>query len=120
MLAAGLAVLASGCGGSSPATAPTTPDVFAGQPTRSVDEQLIRGGQLYVTDGCQACHSVNGRDLGGPSFHNLAARRSDAQLLRAVMGHIALHPPSPALVALAHQPRAARALVTFIESITSG
>ncbi len=114
-----LAALAGGCGGSS-GTAVTEPDVFAGQPTRPVDELLVRGGQLYVTDGCQACHSVNGSNQGGPTFHNLAVRRSDAQLIRGVMRHVALQPPSPALVRLGHDRASARALVTFIESITSG
>jgi mono/diheme cytochrome c family protein len=114
-----LAALLGGCGGAAH-TATTTPDPFAGEPTRPVDARVARGGVLYVNDGCAACHSVDGRDLGGPTFRNMAAHRSDRALLLGVTHHIALTPPSPALRALAHRPADARALVDFIEQITTG
>ena len=118
-----VAALLGGCGSSGPSSshvATDTPSVFAGEPTRPVDARVIRGGQLYVADGCQACHSVDGSRGGGPTFRNLAARRSDRQLLRAITHHVALTPPSPALAALARRPADARSLADFIESITSG
>jgi mono/diheme cytochrome c family protein len=120
VLAVALAALLGGCGASSPPATTTTPDVFAGEPTRPVDARVIRGGALYVTDGCSACHTVDGRALVGPTFRGLAAHRSDGQLRHAVIHHIALHPPSAALVALAHRPADARALVDFIESVRAG
>ncbi len=116
-----LALLVAGCGSSSTsgATVVTTPDVFKGQPTRPIDERVVRGGELYVTDGCHACHSTDGSKGGGPSFHDLAAHRSDAQIVRGIAHHIALHPPSPALVALAHRRADVRALADFIETISA-
>jgi mono/diheme cytochrome c family protein len=120
--ALGLVVLApllglAACGSSAPRT--TTPDVFAGQPVRPVDARVNQGGVLYVADGCQACHSVDGSAKAGVSFRGLAARRSDRALLRAVVHH----PPGTtrlaAVAALAHRPRDARELVDFIESVTA-
>jgi mono/diheme cytochrome c family protein len=116
-----LALLVAGCGSGSKsgATVVTTPDVFKGQPTRPIDERVVRGGELYVTDGCHACHSTDGSRGGGATFRDLAAHRSDAQIVRGIAHHIALTPPSPALVALAHRRADVRALADFIETISA-
>ena len=79
----------------------------------------MRGGTLYVTDGCHACHSTDGSKDVGPTFRDLAAHRSDAQIVRGIAHHIALTPPSPALVALAHRRADVRALADFIETISA-
>lgn len=112
-----LSVALSACGSSSPAT--TTPDPFVGQPDRPVDVRVVRGGRLYVSDGCQACHSVDGRRLTAVTFRGLGARRSDRRLLQAVTHHPAVGAGLPAVAALAQRPGDARALVDFIESVTA-
>jgi cytochrome c551/c552 len=85
----------------------------------AIDERVVRGGTLYVTDGCHACHSTDGSKDVGPTFRDLAAHRSDAQIVRGIAHHIALTPPSPALVALAHRRADVRALADFIETISA-
>lgn len=97
-----------------------TIDQQPGLPTRPVDVRVVNGGVLYVQDGCQACHSVDGTNKGARTFRDLANHRSDAALLHSVSHHIALHPPSAALVALRHRPRDVRALVDFIEQLARG
>ncbi len=113
-----LAALLGGCG--TAAKQAPTKDVFAGQPTRPVDTRVVSGGVLYVRDGCQACHSVDGTDKGARTFRDLANHRSDGALLKAVGHHIALTPPSAAMLALRNRPADVRALVDFIEQLARG
>jgi mono/diheme cytochrome c family protein len=97
-----------------------TVDAQPGLPTRPVDVRVVNGGVLYVQDGCQACHSVDGTNKGARTFQDLANHRSDATLLHSVADHVALHPSSAAIIALRHRPRDVRALVDFIEQLARG
>jgi hypothetical protein len=104
----------SGCGSKQAATS----DPLSDLPARPVDVRVVNGGVLYVKDGCQACHSVDGTNKGARTFLNLASHRSDAALRDAVGHHVALNPPSAALTALRHRPGDVQALVDFIEQIS--
>lgn len=73
LLACALALAAAGAGGcgggsgsgaSGASPAPGSPAAL-----------LARGRQLYVSDGCSGCHTLNGTRLSGPSWKGLAGSR---------------------------------------------
>lgn len=79
---AGLALLACGCGGSSttngtsanaPASTGTSSPTTGAATTGAKGGGLVaQGSRLYQTDGCSACHSLNGARIVGPTWKGLA------------------------------------------------
>jgi cytochrome c oxidase subunit 2 len=66
-------LLVAGCGGgnagsgtTSPATTPTA------QPPAPASELVSTGKGLYTSKGCNACHSLNGSRIVGPTWKGLA------------------------------------------------
>lgn len=55
-------------------TAPTSPARARSGPPRSATEVLARGETLYASDGCAACHSLDGSAGAGPSLDGVAGR----------------------------------------------
>ncbi|HZT52898.1 MAG TPA: cytochrome c [Gaiellaceae bacterium] len=97
---------------------------------------VARGKNLYQSDGCSACHSLNGAPGAGPTFKGLAGSRvslSSGQTVTADAAYLArsiadpdaqivdgyrpgIMPAAIAQYDLADKPADIRALVAFIES----
>jgi mono/diheme cytochrome c family protein len=133
--ATALLLALAGCGSSS------GPGISAGvttPPTYSATENLSnRGAQLYVSDGCSACHSSDGSRSVGPTFRSLAYAKvtlATGQTVTATPAFLrrelldpaaapvkgypaALMERGVAPARLAGRPRDVTALVTFIEDL---
>jgi mono/diheme cytochrome c family protein len=87
--ACGLAVVASGCGGSSNGTTSPTTRAGPGPPTEvQPPTQGEPGRQLIVQSGCLACHQVgaNGNGTLAPNLTHIGARLSRSAILRSLRG----------------------------------
>jgi mono/diheme cytochrome c family protein len=74
---------------------PPPPTTTAAKPTQSPAKLAALGRQLYMSDGCSGCHSLDGSAGAGPTFKGLAgstvtltdgstATADDAYLARAI------------------------------------
>jgi cytochrome c oxidase subunit 2 len=54
-------------------TAPASTTTAAAGPVPITPALVARGKALYTSDGCSACHSLNGSAGAGPTFKGLAA-----------------------------------------------
>lgn len=45
-------------------------------PGEPLDSALVHAGELLFQRQCAACHTLDGREVVGPSLHDVAARRS--------------------------------------------
>jgi mono/diheme cytochrome c family protein len=100
-----VAVALSGCGGGSD-------DDGAG--TTATTPVRISGERVLTGAGCLACHQIGERGSSGPgdSLAGIGARRSSAQIRRALQDH---EPPVPAYGRLT--PRNRNALVAYLASL---
>lgn len=74
LLAGALLVLvAAGCGSGS-VVAPTARTVVGELPKPGKGD-AAKGKQLYVSLGCNACHTLDGARSAGPTFKNLAGKQ---------------------------------------------
>jgi cytochrome c oxidase subunit 2 len=118
------------------ATTPTTPTTPAPTTGNAQAALVARGKQLYTSDGCAACHSLNGTASVGPSFKGLAGssvtlttgqavtadnrylgesiRDPDAQVVKGYQAGIM--PPAIASFDLAAKPQDVDALVAFMKA----
>ena len=99
-----LVVAIAGCGGDDDDRSDTIPAT----PSRLSGERILTGA------GCLACHQIGDRGSGGPggSLAGIGARRSPAQIRRALIDH---EPPVPAYRRLT--PRNQDALVAYLASL---
>jgi mono/diheme cytochrome c family protein len=140
---------AASSGATTPATTQVTTTSTTSPPTTNVTSSpaatgavpttpalVARGAKLYSSDGCSACHSLNGSPGVGPSFKGLAGSMvrlasgqtvtaDDAYLERSITDPdaqiVAGYRPGvmPAAIAqydLASKPEDIRALVAFIDA----
>ncbi|HEX4109295.1 MAG TPA: cytochrome c [Solirubrobacteraceae bacterium] len=141
-LAVGLVLAgAVGCGGRSTSTtsAPPVTTVTSAPtpfPYDAAQQGEMAGSTLYLNDGCEACHSLNGQRGVGPSFQSLGnsfARLRDGHRVLVTFAFIreAIATPAKAPIAgyplapmrqasarlgLAHRPKDVAALADFIEA----
>jgi cytochrome c oxidase subunit 2 len=98
---------------------------------------LAQGRQLYVTQGCQGCHTLNGNLSTGPSWKGLYGRRvrlASGRTVIATAAYLKEHILDPNALTvsgypgdvmaeaiqgddLGRKPAYVRALVAFIESV---
>ena len=99
-----LAVAVAGCGGGDDEPADTTPAA----PVRLSGERVLTGA------GCLACHQIGDRGKSGPgdSLDAIGARRSPAEIRRALVDH---EPPVPSYRRLTS--RNQDALVAYLASL---
>lgn len=143
---AGLAALLAlailcGCGGSSSprttASTASTAGAASTPPAGKATGLLARGSQLYQTDGCSACHSLNGTRIVGPTWKGLAGSRvklTDGRTVVADDAYLTRHIVEPNAMTvqgypgevmaeaiqtldLKAHPADVRALVAFIDSL---
>jgi cytochrome c2 len=118
-------------------TAPMpTPSAPAVEPVQVTPALVARGETLFASDGCSACHSLNGTAGVGPSLQGAAGREvmltsgqtvsaDDTYLVKSIVAPDAqivegfragIMAPAIASYGLAGKPDDVRALVAFIKS----
>ncbi|MGH2831803.1 MAG: c-type cytochrome [Solirubrobacteraceae bacterium] len=127
-----LTLCASGCGGDSSQGLSPRPSALS-----QTAGPAARGQQLYQSDGCAGCHSLNGTRLTGPSWKGLAGSRvelSNGRIVTASRAYLTRHITEPNAMTvrgypagvmaqaieslgLKANPSDVKALVAFIESL---
>jgi cytochrome c oxidase subunit 2 len=127
----------AGCGGSSSSGGPPViTSAGTPQPISPTQQRELRGSSLYISDGCVACHTLDGKRSIGPSFAGLAdsfVRLRDGRRVLATEAFLRAQISAPARtpvagygpaamqaasarLGLARRPADVQALVDFIEA----
>lgn len=113
VLAAFLPLLA-GCGGSGATTS-------SGQASTGRSGTLVaRGSELYTSDGCSGCHSLNGIRITGPSWKGLAGSRvqlSDGRTVIASNAYLTRHIVEPDAMTVQGYPSGVMAQAIEVEDL---
>lgn len=116
VLAASLPLIV-GCGGSGAATSSGHASTAS---TGRSGTLVAKGSELYASDGCSGCHSLNGTRMTGPSWRGLAGstvQLSNGRSVTATDAYLTRHIVEPDAMTVEGYPRGVMAQAIEAENL---